>query len=355
MSISVVQGVYSVDLGDDNNQLPPIALAGGSAYLQITIEGSIMAPRTKIDSVAYALQAGAVTGESSVFTSTGNVGIGTTTPSTKLEVAGTVSANAFSGDGSGLTNVPGASTVYGAYASADDDSVYVNADGKVGIGTTAPASKLDVAGNIGLSTNADITGWSDLISWVPSGAGDRMRIYASGTGGNNNFGLELQEVESNDMLIFEINDGQGISFRSGGGDTKVKMLNNGNFGIGNVSPTGMLHVSANALVVNSDGAIGIGTTAPQSQLHVQKTEALGANDENWIGYFSQTMDDTSEGGKVGIRIGKSGSPSRSVGIAAVAESAWGNQVGMALYTGDSVGNWNEKVRIKSNGNVGIGT
>jgi hypothetical protein len=51
---------------------------------------------------------GIVTNQNEVLrvTSTGSVGIGTTNPSSSLQVIGVVTATSFSGDGSQLSNIP---------------------------------------------------------------------------------------------------------------------------------------------------------------------------------------------------------------------------------------------------------
>lgn len=70
-----------------------------------------------------------------------NVGIGTTNPTTRLQVGGTVTATAFVGDGSGLTGVSGGVSSQWVTASAG-----INTTSNVGIGTTNPQVSLSVLG-----------------------------------------------------------------------------------------------------------------------------------------------------------------------------------------------------------------
>jgi hypothetical protein len=79
-----------------------------------------------------------------VYRETGNVGIGTTSPTRSLDVNGAVNAATYYGDGSNLTGISG--TTDNDWTISGDD-VY-HETGNVGIGTTSPAIRLDVDGEI---------------------------------------------------------------------------------------------------------------------------------------------------------------------------------------------------------------
>ncbi|MEM7572755.1 MAG: tail fiber domain-containing protein [Bacteroidota bacterium] len=97
--------------------------------------------------------------EAVLISSNGNVGIGITTPSSALDVRGRITADSLSGDGSNLTNVPGddlgnhsATTNLQLAANwlsgdGDNEGVYINDSGRVGIGTNTPnpSAKLEVS------------------------------------------------------------------------------------------------------------------------------------------------------------------------------------------------------------------
>jgi hypothetical protein len=89
-SVTTSDGVYNVLLGS-STALTTTILSGPEKYLGIKVGSDLeMTPRKRIVSVAYAFITESVSGASNTFPSDGNVGIGTTDPTEKLEVAGTI-------------------------------------------------------------------------------------------------------------------------------------------------------------------------------------------------------------------------------------------------------------------------
>tara|TARA_R110002126_G_scaffold139245_1_gene283874 strand:+ start:57 stop:1010 length:954 start_codon:yes stop_codon:yes gene_type:complete len=83
--------------------------------------------------------------------STGNVGIGTSSPTQKLDVNGTVKATAFSGDGSALTGIAGAPTTYNVVGS----NIWGRPANAINYGPNSTASGMYSTGNNG----AAVEGW----------------------------------------------------------------------------------------------------------------------------------------------------------------------------------------------------
>ncbi len=118
-SVGVQEGYYTFILGEQSNPIDKTIITNtGNYYLELTISGDVITPRTRLGSsalavlseralvsnIATSMNANGLMGNI-VVNSSGNVGIGTSVPTKKLEVAGIVSANAFIGDGSLLTGI----------------------------------------------------------------------------------------------------------------------------------------------------------------------------------------------------------------------------------------------------------
>jgi hypothetical protein len=107
----------------------------------------------------------------------GNVGIGTTSPTQKLDVAGTVKATAFVGDGSALTNLPGGGKVL-QVTTTTHFSATINAGASVWMGVAGNSITITPA-----STNSSFFIFVHTAGTMTTGTNNgAMRITRSGIG-----------------------------------------------------------------------------------------------------------------------------------------------------------------------------
>ena len=190
------------------------------------------------------LMAGGRTGaDLIVLASNGNVGIGTSSPGAELDVHGTGTVAQlessssqvllqFKNSGSGAYEGIGSNGTRMSLYTANAERVSIMADGKVGIGTTAPGDILEAAGagrSMG-STNRSVAKFESTTS-------NKGGVMLGGTSyGVNDSALIFPSVSTGSLIL-----NVGLN-----GDTLgMAIQSNGNIGIGTVTPTNKLDVEGN--------------------------------------------------------------------------------------------------------------
>lgn len=289
-------------------------LSGGTITTTGTISLDTANPNTWTASQTFS--AGADFPGSGKWSITGNVGIGTTSPSQKLDVvgnanvSGTVTAASFSGSGSGLTGVNASTMAFGGI-------------------------------NSGSNTGATMTVGTGA-SLAPSGTGLIRATAFAGTGSTSD-AVDLATSEVSGVLPVA-NGGTGSS----------------SFLVGSVAfsnGSALVQDNPNLFWDNTTKRLGIGTITPASGLHVSKGfNGSGVGHQVYADGSADSLN-----GFAGIRLNRF-----STGFGSMVDFQTAGISDWAVHTVQTSQdltidrymnpNWFEVIRfVHSNGFVGIGT
>ncbi len=226
----------------------------------------------------------------------GNLGIGTTSPQAKLDVAGdaivrgTTTASRFCLGNNCITNWPSGGTNYWILSG---NSLYATPTNvNVGIGTTSPQDKLHVlGGGIILEGGLNVL---KIVRPMTSGGYARGVWFYNPTGTQLEAGIGFRGDGNNPPKRIYLTHGSDGSISTRG----IHILDDGNVGIGTINPNAKLHVvgnvradqfclgnncitnwpsggtnywilSGNSLYATPTNVnVGIGTITPNAKLHV---------------------------------------------------------------------------------------
>ncbi len=299
----------------------------------------------------------------------GMVGIGTTAPTHALEIKGgspMLSVETPTGDialraignGNGRVLIGEGTEVDNSFQLQVLDDALINdrlvVSGSLGIGTSTPLAPfhLTAGESFDASAGASQTGTGFLldnrgigasshgsaIAWSKSDSTERRAAISS-----------VQEGSGSDRL--------GIAFFTHPSTTGTNPM-------------------AEAMRIDYAGNVGIGTTSPSNRLDIQTTDdsvplkafnttknwgavIRGRNNANTLGNHAGLLiqNDAAEGGAIGrmVSVSMGNSVSDSIGVIGTKITDSTNGYGDLLFLNNGSGGYDERMRITSDGNVGIGT
>ena len=283
-------------------------------------------------------------GTAATITSSGNVGIGTTSPTEKLEVDGRIKLQTSAGSltmketGSGSVALASSATIVMEAPSnfrlntgpSLVENFTVLSTGNVGMGTASPASKFEVYGG-----NTGVNDVDRYIRFKASNGEKRFDFYVGGTGNASILGMYTLDGTTKTVQI------------AAGG---TSYFNAGNVGIGTTAPTTKLNVSGSIAVSSGSylsfidsnlnyNKIGRNTSVGGIQITTGGNATMNLLDNGNVGIGTTSPNlklDVISGTNNGIRISATDTTSnwRDIDIRSYVSQAQANALpdGSAIYT-----------------------
>jgi hypothetical protein len=285
---------------------------------------------------------------SQIYDNGTNVGVGTSSPSAKLHVIGTMKANTLDLSPSG-----GAFTISASQINRTDGYVEMqyaggngvrmfgsttypivfSGTGNVGIGTTNPGAKLEVNGSYYLARPSAMVDSMNTI-------GGNLAFVPSTLSASDNAYLSLYYPSTSTVKFATNYDGHL-------GGTRFRDVIFGRFG------------GADYLTIKDGGSVGIGITNPLAKMHVNGGSFRISSSTNQFatlymdgnGVYFEGAGDTAATNRIRFQNSNRGGAATYNGFM-IGENAVGSGSGIQFYTG---GYNNNRMVINETGNVGIGT